>query len=215
MNVGPLLAFIRDHESNDNYDIVWAGIRPEHRPPKRLTTMTIREVLAWQESIDALYRSEAAGAYQILEDTLRGLYRAAGLTADSLFDRANQDKLAIALLKRRGLDNFVQGFTSVNNFCNELAKEWASLPVVTNVNRKQGAREWVVPAGASYYAGDGLNAARTNIAPFLAAVKAIRATPATSPEPERKPEPHAPVRSPEHWLVALFAAIAAFFGGKK
>ncbi len=103
----PLLDFIKQPESRGDYDIVWLGIRKEHRPAamvrKRLTQMTIAEVLAWQDSIDRLYNSEAAGAYQILEDTLRDIYRRAGCSASDLFDEATQDKLAMALLERRGL----------------------------------------------------------------------------------------------------------------
>jgi hypothetical protein len=174
MTVDLLLDFIADHESEgaarrlkiSAYDVVWSGIRKEHRPKRPLTTMTIGEVLAWQDSIDPVYRSEAAGRYQILEDTLRGLYAEAGLTLKSLFDRAGQDALAIALLKRRGLDKYLSGALTVKQFCNELAKEWASLPVVSGKGK-----------GRSYYHGDGLNAALVDVAPFLAAVAAVKPEP--------------------------------------
>jgi muramidase (phage lysozyme) len=167
----PLLDFIAEHESEgaarrlqmSAYDIIWGGIKGAHRPPKPLTQMTIREVLAWQDRIDPMYRSEAAGRYQILEDTLRDLYAEAGMTLDSKFDKAGQDRLAMALLKRRGLDRFLHGYLSVNKFCNELAKEWASLPVVDGPKK-----------GRSYYAGDGLNAAGVDVEPFVAVVQSMR-----------------------------------------
>jgi muramidase (phage lysozyme) len=166
-----LLDFIAEHESEgaarrlqmSAYDIIWGGIKGAHRPPKPLTQMTIREVLAWQDRIDPMYRSEAAGRYQILEDTLRDLYAEAGMTLDSKFDKAGQDRLAMALLKRRGLDRFLHGYLSVNKFCNELAKEWASLPVVDGPKK-----------GRSYYAGDGLNAAGVDVEPFVAVVQSMR-----------------------------------------
>jgi muramidase (phage lysozyme) len=167
----PLLDFIAEHESEgaarrlqmSAYDVIWGGIKGANRPSKPLTQKTIREVLAWQDRIDPLYRSEAAGRYQIMEDTLRGLYAEAGMTLDSMFDQAGQDRLAMALLKRRGLDKFLHGYLSVNKFCNELAKEWASLPVVDGPKK-----------GRSYYAGDGLNAAGVDVEPFVAVVQSMR-----------------------------------------
>ena len=101
MNVKPLLDFIAKPESGGDYNIVYGGIHARHRPRKRLVTMTIGEVLDWQDSIDPIYMSEAAGRYQIMEDTLRGLYSSAGLTLRDLFNERNQDILATQLLKRR------------------------------------------------------------------------------------------------------------------
>lgn len=202
----PLLDFIADHESNGDYNIVWGGIKRANRPPKPLTQMTIREVLAWQDRIDPLYRSEAAGRYQIMEDTLRGLYAEAGMTLDSKFDEAGQDRLAIALLRRRGLDKFLHGYLSVNKFCNELAKEWASLPVVDGPKK-----------GRSYYAGDGLNSAGVDVEPFIAAVQALR------PKIDAKPDVIAAVKPlTDHgtspWfsiILALLSPFRSLFGARK
>jgi len=175
MSLIPLLDFIAKHESGGNYNIVWGGINRKHRPPKPLTNMTIGEVLGWQDSIDRLYQSEAAGKYQIMEDTLRTLYKEAGMTGNSLFDEKGQDQLATALLRRRGLDKYLSGHMSVEEFCNNLAKEWASLPVVSGPKK-----------GKSYYAGDGLNKALIDVQPFIEAVKAIKQkpTPTTVPTTE-------------------------------
>lgn len=158
-----LLKFIQIKESGGDYDIVWGGIRKQHRPRKPLTTMTIGEVLDWQDSIDHLYMSEAAGAYQILEDTLRGLYTQAGLTRDDLFNKANQDRLAIQLLKRRGLTKFLRGEISLEKFANNLAYEWASLPMVSGPKY-----------GKSAYAGDGLNKSLISVDNFINAVKSVK-----------------------------------------
>lgn len=163
-----ILTLIKRHESGGNYDIIWSGINLYvDQPPKPITRMTIGEVLAWQDSIDPKYNSEAAGAYQILEDTLRSYYVRAGLGTNDLFSKANQDKIAIALMDRRGLGQYRRGAMSAITFAQNLSKEWASLPCQTK--DKQGR-----PAtGQSYYAGDGLNKSLTSKAAVMAAVEAI------------------------------------------
>lgn len=64
-----------------------------------LTQMTIGEVINLQQ----MGRLHAAGRYQIIGSTLRGLIQngAGGLTSNDRFDAANQDKLAVALARRR------------------------------------------------------------------------------------------------------------------
>lgn len=163
MNTSRLLDFIASHESRGDYNVVWAGIRKADRPKRPLVEMTIGQVLQWQDSIDARYKSEAAGRYQILEDTLRGLWKEAGLQLASLFDKEGQDKLAIALLNRRGLASYLSGKISTEAFANSLAREWASLPVVSGSGK-----------GRSYYAGDGLNKSLVDVEPFLAAVRSVK-----------------------------------------
>ena len=162
-----ILAIIRKHESGGNYNIVWGGIAAKDQPPRQLTQMTIAQVLAWQDSIDSDYMSEAAGAYQILEDTLRGLYRSAGLSPASLFNVANQDRLAVALLERRGLSRYRQGDLTEKDFGQNLAKEWASFPAQTKDKRGRTA------TGQSYYAGDGLNRSLTSKSQVLSAIRRI------------------------------------------
>lgn len=190
MNLQPLLALLRKHESRGDYNAVWGGIRSQHRPKKPLTSMTIREVLAWQDSIDRLYMSEAAGAYQILEDTLRGLYTKAGLTLDHKFDVAAQDKMAQQLLVGRGLIQYLEGKISTDTFCNNIAKEWASMPVVTQTTR--GTRP--IQPGQSYYAGDGLNKAHASVADLRSAVMACRerVEPTLPPRVQIQPAPVPP-----------------------
>ena len=159
--VTPLLDFIGNKEAPEGYNQISNLVRTFRYPTKRLTEMTIQEVLDWQESIDEFQDSEASGRYQIMEDTLRGydngdrrrpkqpsgpytpLYTKAGLSSGDLFSPENQDKMAIALLRGRGLDRYLAGTLSREQFANNLAGEWASLPVVTGVN-----------AGRSVYEGD-------------------------------------------------------------
>ena len=139
--------------------------------------MTIQEILDWQESIDRFQLSEAVGRYQIMEDTLRGynndssagpgnpLYKRAGLSAGDLFSPQNQDKMALVLLNQRGLQKFVDGEITREQFANNLASEWASLPLVTGPN-----------AGRSKYAGDTAgNRALTTVKEFLDAIDAVKA----------------------------------------
>lgn len=155
--------------------------------------MTIGEVLAWQDSIDPRYRSEAAGAYQILEDTLRRIYAPAGLKLTDLFNRRNQDRLALFLLRERGLNLYIEGKISAETFANRLAREWASFPLVTGAKR-----------GMSYYGDDGLNKALVSPGRVLSAVRAITASPAPTP-PEEAPAP---------WWAILWAVLAGFFTRK-
>jgi muramidase (phage lysozyme) len=159
----PILTLIRKYESDravklqkvpSSYDVVYGKIKTSDRPSKLLTTMTIREVLAWQDSIDYKYSSEAAGAYQFMEDTLRDIVRQEQL--DLLFDKGIQDALAINRLEYRGWQRFLTGDITLEKFGNHLAMEWASLPVLssTMMGHKQ-----IVHRGQSYYAGDGVNKA--------------------------------------------------------
>ncbi len=181
------LKLIARLETGDDPDAVWSrigeGDRPyvpregaqrdpesgryryEDRVYKPLTTMTAAEVLAWQDDIDRYYPSEAAGAYQFLEDTLREFLRGRG---DHVFDRKFQDSLALELMRRRGLGRLVRGQIDVCTFCNNLAMEWASLPVVTDT----AGSSRNVKAGQSYYAGDGLNRAHCAPEELIEAVTA-------------------------------------------
>lgn len=181
-----LLELIARLESGNDANAVWSGIRAEDQPfavaPSavrdgegrtrvedrrymQLTSMTVSQVLAWQDEIDRFYPSEAAGKYQILEDTLREF---AGRILNKAFDAQMQDHIALKLIRRRGLSKVSSGALSVEAFCNNLAKEWASLPVVTDCEGQEG---WVA-AGQSYYAGDTLNKSHCTPREVLAAVRA-------------------------------------------
>lgn len=98
----------------------------------QLTRMTLDEVDKLQTRMLAHpknnWNSSAAGRYQIVRKTLRVLRKDLGLTGSELYDEAMQDKLATALLKKRGLDKWVAGKMSDKQFMNNLAMEWASVP---------------------------------------------------------------------------------------
>ncbi len=176
MDPRPIMALIRQTEIGNaevaqgvasDYDVVWGGIAKKDRPPKPLTQMTVAEVLAWQDRIDSRYNSEAAGAYQILEDTLRGL----SVRPNMRFDVAGQDHCCMLLLRRRGWDRLESKGAAW--FGDQLAREWASLPV--HSDQKGASRP--VKRGQSYYAGDGLNKAHVAPETVLAAIHAATADP--------------------------------------
>lgn len=177
-----LLTLIRRLEAKGNYDIVYSGI-PKAQRPAKLTTMTVGEVMAWQDKVvKAGAESSAAGAYQIIRKTLRTLVTQ-GFSPSDTFNARTQDAMATQLLMGRGLARYMRGEVSAEWFANEVAKEWASLPLVSGKN-----------VGKSYYDGDGLNHALCKPEEYLAAVKAVTAKPATPTKP--RPVYPAPKESP-------------------
>lgn len=136
--VGDILNYIGGKESRGNYNILVGG-----KTNPNLTNMTIAEVLAYQKTMKAQgHESTAVGKYQIIQGTLRGLVNSGYAKLDDKFDARTQDNLAEGLLKQRGLDSFLSGKMSTDQFADNLSKEWASLPYHT---------------GASFYAGVGSN----------------------------------------------------------
>lgn len=153
-----LLGFIGNLEAPLGYNQVYG--RNKMAP---LDQMTINQVLSYQR--DRVRRgspSSAVGRYQFIRPTLRGLVRELGLSGDELFTPELQDSLAVHLLKRRGLDKYLDGQISLEAFGNSLAREWASLPVLTGRKR-----------GRSYYAGDGLNNALTDTTAAQQAIASV------------------------------------------
>jgi len=66
----------------------------------------------------------------------------------------------------RGLKSFLTGAMSTTSFGNNLAKEWASFPVLSNI---KGAHRQVA-RGTSFYSGDNLNHAHVDPAEVEAAL---------------------------------------------
>jgi hypothetical protein len=168
-----LLALIREHEGGK------AGYNSDFRNDDRwtLTNKTFDEFRALGRSQvttggarGGKEPSSALGGYQFLTATLDSLKKDLKLTGKEVMSEAFQDDLAVALMNRRGHMKYLRGEMGPEAFANELAKEWASLPVVTRI---KGAHRYVNP-GQSYYSGDGLNKALHKPEPILAAVKALR-----------------------------------------
>lgn len=165
-----LLDFIGSIEAPRGYDDYYRLVSSP--PPRPLTQMTIREVQAWQYRIDRYSKSEAAGRFQIVKETLGSLVRNNAIDPNQLFDVAMQNRLALILLEGRGWN---PNSTAYVKMANSLAKEWAALPLVSGPNKGLSAyhydkraknRAQVTPAAFLDVLKNGRNAS-----PALRAVK--------------------------------------------
>ena len=122
-----VLDLIGKVESGNNYNILVGGkIEPQ------LTNMTIQEVLNFQTGMKRRgHESTAVGKYQIINKTLAGRVSAGAAKLTDKYDPSTQDKLAISLKNVRGREKFKQGKISVDQYADNLSKEWASLPYKT------------------------------------------------------------------------------------
>jgi muramidase (phage lysozyme) len=202
-----LLRFIYETEVSRTppscYEVIYG--HNEKKLPKSLTSMTLGEVVDAQKGWSKNFGSSAAGAAQFMRATLQGLAKELGLNGNQKFDADFQDRLAYHLLKRRGYEAFIAGKISRTEFGKRLAQEWASFPVLADV--QGGSRK--VKRGQSYYAGDGLNKSLVTpeeVEDILDQVKAIAAAPvpADAPKPVPVPVPvpelqPAPVASGGFW----------------
>lgn len=114
-----------------------------------LVGMTLDEVDALQTRMlrhkDNSWNSSAVGRYQIVRTTLRSLRKELGLSGTELYDAKMQDRLAMALLERRGLSRWQAGRMSDEQFLNSLAQEWASLPTSEGKGHYKGQRAAATP----------------------------------------------------------------------
>lgn len=157
----PLLSLIGKVESNDNYDAYYGNAGNKEI---KFSAMPIAEVLSWQDSFVAAGNpSSAVGRYQIINTTLAGLVHELSIDSHQKFDPPTQDRMAIALLERRGSIDYAARELTPHEFAANLAKEWAGLPRVVGDTPND-----------SYYAGDGLNAAHTSVDEVLQAIKHIK-----------------------------------------
>ncbi|MBC7512359.1 transglycosylase SLT domain-containing protein [Candidatus Saccharibacteria bacterium] len=156
----PLLNLIASVESSGNYNAHFGNARNDS---VKFTDMTIAEVQQWQQDfVGKGSPSSAVGRYQIISTTLDGLIDELAIEPSQKFDPPTQDKMAIALLERRGAGAYVNKELSSEEFAANLAKEWAALPKVIGDNPEQ-----------SYYAGDGLNKSHVKPKKVLDAIEPI------------------------------------------
>ena len=152
---GKLLDFIAKYESRGNYNILVGG---KTKTDPALTDMTVAEVLDFQKSMRGMgHETTALGKYQIIRGTLQGLVKRGVVGLDDKFDQSTQDKAAIGLLDIRGREKFKSGRIDANTYANNIAKEWASMPM---------------PNGQSYYAGVGSNAAHADRQELMSSISA-------------------------------------------
>lgn len=158
----PLLQLIANAESKDNYNAYFGNAS---NVSLKFTDMSIAQVVRWQRDyVNQGSQSDAVGRYQIMSTTLTGLIEQLDIDASEQYSEAMQDRLAIALLDRRGGQKYVNHELTAQEFAANLAMEWAALPKVLGEN----------PAG-SYYAGDGLNKSLVSVSEVQAAIKPIAA----------------------------------------
>lgn len=181
-----LLDFIGNIEAPRGYDTIYGNNQGKLEKP--LTQMTLDEIIAAQAGWSKRFGSSAAGRYQFMRATLRGLMAELGLPGSLVLDAALQDRLGHFLLVRRGYDAFVAGRISTNVFARQIAQEWASLPVLVSV---QGAHR-LITRGESYYSGDGKNKELTkpeDVEAILAKVKSVGGMAYVPPPVAVEPEP--------------------------
>lgn len=118
-------------ESRSDYNTMAGGGNK-----KQLTSMTINEVLQHQNSRGT--NMKAAGKWQIMPNTLRGLKKSMNLTGDELFTPEMQDRMAFELaMNRKGYRQFANAtgdekLALMGAAQNDLAKEWASMPMAND-----------------------------------------------------------------------------------
>jgi len=125
---------------------------------KKLTDMTIGEIMAKgaKRTDSAEKRRDqglifAAGRYQIIPETLKGLVDSGIASKDEKFSPEVQDRLGMELIRRTG----ALKMASEGKFAdaqNALAKTWAGIPLATDVVDSKGNLK---KAGESFYAGPG------------------------------------------------------------
>lgn len=121
-NVGAFLRVIREGESSQEpvaYRMRWGGLG---KPVAYFDDFTRHPRIF--ESTTGGRQSSAAGAYQIVATTYDSIAPTLGITD---FSPESQDKLAIALIDRRGaLDDIMAG--RIRTAIADLRAEWTSLP---------------------------------------------------------------------------------------
>ena len=137
-------------EAGGDYNNVFGMGKDKSRD---LSAMTVGEVMALQaHHVASGSPSSAAGKYQFLRATLNSLVKSGDIDVGDKFTPDTQDNLAVALMKRRGLDDYRAGKITKAEFADRLAAEWAGL---------KGS------SGKGRYDGDGLNRATADVMSLL------------------------------------------------
>ena len=194
-----LLDVIRKHEAPKGYGQIYGGAKGVSKSTD-VSRLTLDEVLAFQKRMLAGgSASTACGGYQFIRSTLTATIIEMGLGGNDVWTPELQDRMALHLIEKRGLSKFQAGRISREDFANNLAKEWASLPVVTKI---KGQKRIVYP-GETYYAGDDLNRAFHRPADILALLDAI-GKPVGGVLPTPAPDTPEPVPAKPRGLLLAF-----------
>ena len=119
-----LMETIYDLESNSDYN-KW-NLKARNKPKTPLTSMTVREIMNYQKDDNG----PAAGAGQIKHDTLKYLIDNAYISSRDVFSPEVQDKAVRRLIDRRGFVSWFNGEIPTEEFGSDMAKEFASLPLL-------------------------------------------------------------------------------------
>src|SRR5690606_14914487 len=114
-----------------------------------LCAVTLKEIDALQTRMlkhpANSFNSSALGRYQIVRTTLRAIRKSLNLPDTALFDADMQDRCACYLLGLRGIDKYLAERLAENTLINNLAREWASLPMVSGKGAYAGQNVAVSP----------------------------------------------------------------------
>ena len=143
--VGQVLDLIAGPESGGRYDAVYPGKR---RP--EILDMTLDELAADQRERGRFSGSSASGRYQYIRKTLSSVVRQMGLdTSKEKFTPKLQDEIAIFHLRaNHGLDRWLSGSMSNEQFLNRLAGTWAGIPQTNGRSRYAGVLDNKAGMGA-------------------------------------------------------------------
>jgi len=148
--IGEVLNFVAAPESRGYYDMMNGSVRkPE------ILTMTLNQANKFQQAwARTTGNSSAMGRYQIMGNNPNNTVdygRKAGFDLDKdLFSPENQDKMAIIFMQEKGLDQWLAGKMSDEQFLEGLSQVWAALPSPSK-------------GGNSFYGGVGTNPYKTSV----------------------------------------------------
>ncbi len=157
-----LMGLVTTHEAPD-FDTIFSGSKIQ--PDKPITQMTVAEVRKFQdEMVDAGSDSSAVGKMQIIRNTLDEVIKKGVISKDDVFNEETQTKAFDYLLKKRGVDKFIEVKNSSASYAEKeqaaiefqmrLAQEFASIPIPYDLPDR-GLKK-----GDSYYKGTGTNQSR-------------------------------------------------------
>ena len=103
-----------------------------------LEEKTVAEVQQLQRAHGKKTGSSATGAYQVMRRTLSDLIDQGVVDPDEPFTEDVQNRIGMALLQRRGYDDWKAGKLTTQQFADRLAQEWAALPLGSGKSAYEG-----------------------------------------------------------------------------
>lgn len=166
-----------------------------------LVKMTLNQVDTLQTKMLAhkknRWNSSAAGAYQIVRTTRRGIESKLKLNKNELYDADMQDRMACFLLGQRGIDKWLSGRLSTDTLLKNLSAEWASIPK---------------PDGKGTYSGQGVGGKVSEVMAALTEVRRLHESQQPTQEvevpvvPEEVEEEVKKETSLWGWILSIFGS---------